>query len=151
MVSFDVVSLFTRLPIVESLNLFRQHFSEDILALFKHVLTSTYFSFGGQFYEQTDGVAIGSSISPVISNFLMDDFEERALKQATHKPLCWFCYVDDTFVIWPHRPEKLEGFLGHLNGLHRNIQFTMETEKDGPFLSWTLTSIGYRKSTHTNL
>jgi hypothetical protein len=31
MVSFDVVSLFTRLPIVESLNLLRKHFSEDIL------------------------------------------------------------------------------------------------------------------------
>jgi hypothetical protein len=55
MVSFDVVSLFTRVPIVESFNILSQHFSEDILALFSHVLTSTYFSFGRQFYEQTDG------------------------------------------------------------------------------------------------
>ena len=70
---------------MESLNLLRQHFSEDFLALFRRVLTSTYFSFGGQFYEQTDGVAMGS---PVISNFFMDDFEERALENATHKPLC---------------------------------------------------------------
>jgi hypothetical protein len=86
MVSFDMVSLFTRVPIVESLNLLR-HFSEDILALFRHVLTSTYFSLGEQFYEQTDGVAMGSPLSPVTSNFFMDDFE-RALKQAIHKPLC---------------------------------------------------------------
>ena len=105
MVSFDVLSLFTRVPIVESLNLLRQHFSEDILTLFRHVLTSTYFSYGGQFYGQTDGEAIGS---PVISLFFMDAFKERALKQATHKPLCWFRYMDDTFVIWPHGPEKLE-------------------------------------------
>jgi hypothetical protein len=76
-------------------------------------------------YEQTDGLAIVSPLSPVISNFIMDDIEETALKQATHKPLCWLRYVDDNFVIWPHGPEKLEGFLDHLNGLHRNIQFTM--------------------------
>jgi retron-type reverse transcriptase len=127
---------FTPVRIVESLNLLSQHFSEDILALFRHVLTSTYFSFGGQFYEQTDGVAMGSLLSPVIANFIMDAFEEKALKQASHKPLCWFRYVDDTFVIWPHRPEKLEGFLDHLNDFHRNIQFTMEMENKGyfPFL-----------------
>jgi len=49
MVSFDVVSRFTRMPMLESLNLLSQHFSEDTLAVFRHVLTSIYFSFGGQF------------------------------------------------------------------------------------------------------
>jgi hypothetical protein len=99
MVSFDVVSLFIWVSIVESLNLVSQHFSEDVLAVFKHVLTSTYFVFGGHFCEQIDGVAMGSPLSPVIANFFMEDFEERALQQATHKWLCWFHYVDDTFVI----------------------------------------------------
>jgi hypothetical protein len=51
---------------------------------------------------------MGSPLSPVIANFFMDDFEDRALKQVTHKLLCWFRYVDDTFVIWPHGSEKLE-------------------------------------------
>jgi len=51
-------------------------------------------SAGGQFYEQTDGVAMGSPPSPVIMNFLMEDFEETALEQTTRKPLCWFRYVD---------------------------------------------------------
>jgi hypothetical protein len=47
-VSLYVVFLFTRVPIVESLNLL---LSEDILALFRHAFTSTYFSFGSQFYK----------------------------------------------------------------------------------------------------
>jgi hypothetical protein len=91
----------------------------------------------------------------------MDNFEERALKQATQKPLYWFHYVDDTFVILPHGTEKLERFLDCLNGLHRNIQFTMEMEKDGhlPFLDIDVYkrpegSLGhkvYRKPTRTNL
>jgi hypothetical protein len=79
MVSFEVLSLFTGVTIVESLNLFSQHFSEDILALFRHVLTSKYFSFGGQLHEQTDSVGMGSPLFPIIANFFIEDFEERDL------------------------------------------------------------------------
>jgi general stress protein CsbA len=42
MVSIDVVSLFTNVPIVDYLELSSHHFEDDVLALFKHVLTSTY-------------------------------------------------------------------------------------------------------------
>jgi hypothetical protein len=41
MVSFSVASLFTKVPVVESLNLLTQHFSENILALFRRDLTSS--------------------------------------------------------------------------------------------------------------
>jgi hypothetical protein len=51
MVSFEVVSLFTRVPIRETMSLLSRHFEEDILTPFRHVLTSSYFSFAGQFYE----------------------------------------------------------------------------------------------------
>jgi hypothetical protein len=51
MVSFDVVLLFTRVPIKDTMELLGRHFEEDILRLFRHVLTTSYFSFNGQFYE----------------------------------------------------------------------------------------------------
>jgi len=35
--------------------------------------------------------------------------------------------VDDTYVIWPHGPER---FLDHLNGIHGNIQFNKEIKKE---------------------
>jgi hypothetical protein len=54
MVSFDVVSLFTKVPVEDSLTLLGHHFTDDILALFKLVLTSIYFCVNGQYYEQTD-------------------------------------------------------------------------------------------------
>jgi hypothetical protein len=161
MVSFDVVSLFTNVPIVDSLELLSHHFEYDVLALFKNVLTSTYFCFDGQFYEQMDRVAMGSPLSPVIAYFFMEGFEKKAIEQATHKPVCWFRYVDDTFVIWPHGQEKLTEFLNHLNRLHNKIQFTMEIEAEGhlPFLDIDIYrktdgSLGhkvYRKPTHTDL
>jgi len=155
------VSVFTNVPIVDSLELLSHHFEEDVLALFKHVLTSTYFCFDGQFYKQTYGVAMGSPFSLVFANFFMEDFEKKAIEQATHKPVCWFRYVEDTFVIWSHEQEKLKDFLNHLNGLHNKIQFTMEKEEEDhlPFLDIDIYrkmdgSLGhkvYQKSTHTNL
>ena len=157
-----MVSLFTNVPIVDSLLLLSQHFEDDVLVLFKHALTSTYFCFDGQFYEQTDGVAMGSSLSLVIANFFMEDFEKKAIEQATHKPVCWFRYVDDTFVIWPHGKEKLTEFHNHHSRLHNKIQFTMEKEEEDSHLAFLDLdiykrmdgSLGhkiYQKPTHTNL
>ena len=46
----------------------------------------------------------------------------------TLRPPCWFRNIDDTYVIWPHGPDR---FLDHLNGIHGNIQFTKETQTVG--------------------
>jgi hypothetical protein len=50
MVSFDIVSLFTRVPIKVSMDLLGRHFEDDVLGLFRHILTTSYFTFNGQFY-----------------------------------------------------------------------------------------------------
>jgi hypothetical protein len=71
-----------------------------------------YFNFAGQLYKQT--------------NFFIEDFKEMVLNQAIHKPLCRSNYVDDTFVTWPHSPDRLRHFLDNLNGVHQYIQLTME-------------------------
>jgi len=157
-----MVFLFTKVPIVDSLELLSHHFEDDVLAFFKHVLISTYFCFDGQFYEQMGRIAIGSPLSPAIANFFMEDFEMKAIEQAAHKSVCWFRYVDDAFVIWSHGQENLTEFLNHLSGLHNKIQFTMEIEEEEGHLAFldidiyrkTDSSLGhkvYRKPTHTNL
>jgi len=38
------------------------------------ITPNSYFSFDGQFYKQTDGVEMGSPLSPVIANLFMEDF-----------------------------------------------------------------------------
>jgi hypothetical protein len=50
MANFNVVSLFTRVLIRETISLLSRHFEKNILRLFFHALTS-YVSFTGQFYE----------------------------------------------------------------------------------------------------
>jgi hypothetical protein len=103
-------------------------------------------------------MAMGSSVSPVISNIFVERFEQIALDSAPHKPAMWLRYVDDTFVVWPHGTEKLEEFLSHMNSLRPTIQFTLETETGDslPFLDVLVCRNGtavltkvYRKPTHT--
>jgi hypothetical protein len=131
MVNFDHLALCTKVPIKEITDVLGRHFEEDVLGLFRHVLTTSYLTFNGQFCGQTDGVAMGSPLSPVIANFYMEDYEKAALE-----PRRCFRYVDDTFVIWQHGPDKLKDFLHRLNNIHQSIQFTMEPESEGhlPFL-----------------
>jgi hypothetical protein len=38
-----------------------------------------FFYFNDQFYQPTDGVVMGSSLSPVIANFFMKHFEQVTL------------------------------------------------------------------------
>jgi hypothetical protein len=69
--------------------------------------------------------------------------------------------VDDIFAVWPHGKDDPQGFLQHLNNIHKSIEFTMEAEQDRtvPFLDvlvsrrldGTLGHTVYRKSTHTDL
>ncbi|XP_046406220.1 uncharacterized protein LOC124171127 [Ischnura elegans] len=131
MISLDVVSLFTRVPLHEALSHLEKKFDANTVKLFHHALTSTYFTFDNCYYEQKDGVAMGSPLSPAIANFFMEDFEEHALNSAPLRPKYFYRYVDDTFVIWPHGVDTLKPFLDHMNSRHPSIRFTMESEKEG--------------------
>jgi len=39
------------------------------------MLDSTYFVFDNQFYKQTFGTPMGSSLSPIVANLIMMDLE----------------------------------------------------------------------------
>ena len=171
MVSFDVESLFTNVPIEGAVKATLCKLENDpgladrtnltptqIADLLNFVLRSTYFQYNGSIYEQKDGAAMGSPVSTVIANLYMEEFEERAIATATYKPKIWKRYVDDTFTVLGK--DYVDGFLQHLNSQQPTIRFTMEIEKDNtiPFLDTSvsrdsnrlLTTTVYRKPTHTD-
>jgi hypothetical protein len=45
-----------------------------------------YFQFEDKFYKQEEGIAMGNSLSPVVSNIFMEHSEEIALDEQTRNP-----------------------------------------------------------------
>ena len=172
MVSFDVVSLFTKVPVEEALNAISSRLQEDetleertslssgeVCKLTSLCLKSTYFQFKDSFYEQLEGVAMGSPLSLIVANLLMETFEDQALRSAALAPKMWLRYVDDTFVVWEHGQEALKEFHSHVNDQHTSIQFTIEEGAEGriPFLDTSIERVGdqiqtcvFRKPMHTD-
>lgn len=100
LVSFDVVSLYTSIPIKETLDVIFRLTDPDTTKLVEIYLISTFLCFKNLFYEQTCGVAISSLLSPIVANLFMEDFESKALSSALFKPKLLKRFVDDTYTIW---------------------------------------------------
>jgi len=123
------------------------------------VLTKTFFKYDGHHYKQIFGCAMGSPISPVLADLLMEVIEETAITTALHPPKLWFRYVDTSHVCL--KKDQVDVFHQHLNSINTNIQFTLKLENtngDGlPFLDTITSRRGtavqvevYRKPTHTD-
>ena len=52
---------------------------DDIILLLEFCLKNTYFSFQDQFFEQIEGAAIGSPVSPIVANLYMEYLQQKAL------------------------------------------------------------------------
>ena len=86
LVSYDVTSLFTNIPLQETIdigiNLIFNHSPnlnitrKELKKLFLFATSQTYFIFKSNFYNQIDGVAIGSPLATVLANIFLG-FHER--------------------------------------------------------------------------
>ena len=137
MCSFDVFSLFTNVPLDETIKvcleaLYDESDSQPVIPkdlfveLMKSATSSVKFSFNKTMYKQADVVAVGSPFGPALANIFVRYYEKSYfLKQ---KPPTYFRYVDDTFASFNHEADADE-FLITFNCLHPSLKFTFEKEK----------------------
>ena len=174
MASFDVKSLFTNIPINETIDtacdtlfdpdrqfgtIFSKNYFKQLLEL---ATKGIIFLFNNKQYSQEDGAAMGRPLAPTFANLFLCHHEKLWLDNncpSEFKLVLYRRYVDDTFLLYK-RPHHVQLFLNYLNSQHPNIEFTAEIEENSKlsFLDVTLskdhgmfvTSV-YRKSTFTGL
>lgn len=102
------------------------------------VLDSTSFVFEGQFYEQIFGSPMGSPLSPILADMVMDDLETHCLNQLSFDVSTYHRYVDDIFTIIP--VSKVHEVIRIFNSYHHRLGFTCELESGGciNFLNTTI-------------
>ena len=132
--SFDVKSLFTSIPLQLALQCTETAIlqstdplplpTENIMDLLNLGLTSTYFQYNGKHYKQLHGTAMGSPVSVVVAEIVMQNIEESALSTCRQTIPLWLRYFDDTFTAVRH--DKIDAFYHHLNEQTYTLTYSLQ-------------------------
>ena len=142
MVSFDVKSLFTNIPLDETIDLcvdklfYRKKKVKGMLKrhckqLLNIATKSSCLLFNNTYYTQIDGVSMGSPLGPTLANLFLCHHEVPWLQNcpAQFRPVYYKRYVDDVFLLLKSK-DHAKKFLRYLNSRHKNIEFSSEEEKE---------------------
>ena len=171
MVSFDVESLFTNIPLEECVDQAVDYISKgnpdyqltktDLRNHFNFATAQTHFLFKSSSFDQIDGVAMGSLLASVLANLFMRHHERIWLENYKASSILFYRrYVDYTFCLFDAEQDATL-FCDYINDRHPNKCFKMEKEMDKkiPFLNVLIDNSQpqspitrvYRKKTFTGL
>ena len=144
--TFDIKSLFTNVPLDEAIKICTEQLyhsetevptlsEKSFVKLMEKVTKGVEFSFDGVMFKQTDGVAMGSPLGPVLANIFVGYLEQKLNIDDREELLLYKRYVDDTFSLHLEE-EQSSKFFEDLNNLHPALVFSRDQEKDRtlPFL-----------------
>jgi hypothetical protein len=142
--SLDVTALYTSIPVQDAIDniinvLSRNNFHffgltiADINDLLKVVLTNTYFQFYGKNFQQIQGLAMGSNVSPILAIVFMDTIERQTIINSPYIGI-YKRYVDDTLCLGRNR-QSADEFKSQMNSVHPSIKFEIEHPVDGSNLA----------------
>ena len=165
LVSFDVKSLFTNVPLQKTVNIILDRIynkkimtttlkKQTLKKLILDTCSKTAFSCGGVIYEQIDDVSMGACLGPVLANIIMTELELVVVDKMVNSGLIKFYgrYVDDTLLLV--KPENVDNIMKAFNKFHKNLEFTVDkfTNCVPHFLDLEIHREGisiFRKETHT--
>ena len=172
MASFDIDSLFTNLPLDETIDLCISKLFKgktkyigltktEFKTLLNFAAKKSFFLFNGKYYNQLDGVGMGSPLGPTLANVFLCHWEEIWLSKCPKQfsPIYYNRFMDDTFLLFSSEGH-VKQFYRYISSRHKNMSFTYEVEKNNclPFLDvlvtrkdgLLITSL-YRKPTFSGL
>jgi Reverse transcriptase (RNA-dependent DNA polymerase) len=149
-VSFDVKSMFTNIPLDLVLDIINERWYEIkeftklpkkwFMSLLKFsIFECNYFLGNDKFYSQKSGLAMGSSLSPILSDLVLEKLFDSQIPKLPFSNVPFLKkYVDDTITLIPKN--QTQNCLDVFNSFHQSIQFTSENENNQKinFLDMTL-------------
>ena len=166
---YDVTSLVTNIPLPGTIdiaiNFIFNHnpnlniTKKELKKLFLSATSQTHFFFHSKFYNEIDGVAMGSHLAPILAIIFMSFYKSKWLNEYNlNKPKFYLRYVDDILAAFDNEQDSLN-FFNFLNNRHPNIKFTIEKQVNHSiaFLDVFISGINnqnltlqtYHKSTYT--
>ena len=168
--SFDITNMYTNIPKHELPTIINDicknnhtdpNVIEDIIKLTTTITDRNYFQFMNENYIQTEGLAMGTPTSAILSEIYLQFLENNVIYNIlkTHKITGYFRYVDDILIIYNNMESNIYEVLNDFNQIAPKLKFTIEeeTERKLNFLDITIqreqhhiaTSV-YRKPTTTD-
>ena len=98
-------------------------FSKDqFRKLLSLAVKNSFFLFNGTYYEQIDGVAMGSPLGSTIANIFLCHWEEIWIKKCPKqfKPEYYNRYMDDTFLLFASE-NHVKKFFRYINSRHKSL------------------------------
>ncbi|XP_046472568.1 uncharacterized protein [Neodiprion pinetum] len=153
LVSLDVISLYTNIPLNLVTNFIKKRWSEvspNILVPLEQFLLALnicfdapIFKFDDKVFSQIFGLPMGSSLFPILADMITDDLEDHGTTKLPFSVPFYFRYVDDILTAVPkdYIPQLLKIF----NTFHPRLQFTIEIELNNKinFLDVTIINNSY--------
>ena len=138
LVSLDVVSLFTNVPLdlaIDSINrrwiYIEKHTmisKNEFIRAIKFILDSTFFTFNNTTFKKIHGTPMGSPLSPIIADLVMQDLELTILNSLDISVPLYFRYVDDIIMCIPEKYVTI--ITDKFNNYHNRLKFTNERENN---------------------
>lgn len=133
--SLDARSMFTNISTKKAIEAVKKRqaalsINHEIMYLITEAIEficikSTEISFNGQLYKQIKGLRMGSSISPILADFVMEDLLDNLFKKVK-KPSVIIKYVDDIMIATT--PAHADQILEAINEEDPDLKFDIERQ-----------------------
>ena len=156
----NLSSIFTNIPLQEPIDIAKNIIfnhnpnlnitKKELKKLFLFATSQTNFIFNSKFYNQVDGVTMGSPLASVLANIFMGFYESKWLNEYNlNKPKFYLRYVDDILPAFGKEQNSLN-LLNCLNKKHPNIKFTIEKQinQSIAFLDVIISQVSIIKISH---
>jgi len=169
LITLDIKDLYVNIPIHETIQTARSQllkhndrtFTDQLCSLLEATLNQNYFTYQNQIYRPTKRVAMGSPISGLVAEILLQSLERTHIKPLldTKRIILYTRHVDDILIIYDAAQINLDTITHYANSINSNIELNRTPENNNRVNFLDLTIIRntpqleinvFRKSTTTD-